>query len=234
MDQEIEGTRKRATPPSRHEELEARSRKLLSAFSSSRFCIPRRKTPTVRIGNVRVGWEVPVVVQSMTNTDTADVQSPSNRLRRSLSPAPRWFASRSTTKTRGSAVPHIVEGLEKRGLRVPIIGDFHYNGHILLKKYPATARALAKYRINPGNVSIGRKDDDNFRIMVECAVENQKPVRIGVNWGSLDQSLLTRMMDENSKLAEPLARARRDDRGHDRERARVRRCRRALRPAATT
>ena len=94
---------------------------------------------------------------------------------------------------------------EKRGLRVPIIGDFHYNGHILLKKYPAAARALAKYRINPGNVSIGRKDDSNFGVMVECAVENHKPVRIGVNWGSLDQSLLTRMMDENSKLPEPLA-----------------------------
>ena len=103
-----------------------------------------------------------------------------------------------------AAVPHIVEGLDKRGLRVPIIGDFHYNGHILLKKYPAAARALAKYRINPGNVSIGRKDDDNFRTMVECAVENQKPVRIGVNWGSLDQALLTRMMDENSKRPEPL------------------------------
>ena len=120
-----------------------------------------------------------------------------------------------------AAVPHIVEGLEKRGLRVPIIGDFHYNGHILLKKYPATARALAKYRINPGNVSIGRKDDDNFRTMVECAVENQKPVRIGVNWGSLDQSLLTRMMDENSKRPEPHARARRDDRGDDGERAAI-------------
>ncbi len=93
--------------------------------------------------------------------------------------------------------------MEKRGLRVPVIGDFHYNGHILLKKYPATARALAKYRINPGNVSIGRKDDDNFRTMIECAVENQKPVRIGVNWGSLDQSLLTRMMDENNRRPDP-------------------------------
>jgi (E)-4-hydroxy-3-methylbut-2-enyl-diphosphate synthase len=89
---------------------------------------------------------------------------------------------------------------------VPIVGDFHYNGHLLLKKYPDCAEALAKYRINPGNVSIGRKDDDNFRTMVECAVEHQKPVRIGVNWGSLDQALLTRMMDENSKkLAEPAA-----------------------------
>jgi (E)-4-hydroxy-3-methylbut-2-enyl-diphosphate synthase len=103
-----------------------------------------------------------------------------------------------------AAVPSIVEGLDKRGITVPIVGDFHYNGHLLLKKYPATARALAKYRINPGNVSIGRKDDDNFRTMVECAVENQKPVRIGVNWGSLDQALLTRMMDANSKSSQPL------------------------------
>ena len=96
------------------------------------------------------------------------------------------------------AVPYIVEGLERRGINVPIVGDFHYNGHQLLKKYPDCARALAKYRINPGNVSVGRKNDDNFRTMIECAVENQKPVRIGVNWGSLDQALLTRMMDENS------------------------------------
>ena len=100
-------------------------------------------------------------------------------------------------------MPAIVEGLAKLGLDVPIVGDFHYNGHLLLTKYPACARALAKYRINPGNVSIGRKDDDNFRTMIECAVQNQKPVRIGVNWGSLDQALLTRMMDENSKRAQP-------------------------------
>src|SRR5437763_1444624 len=97
------------------------------------------------------------------------------------------------------AIPHIFEQLDRRGVHVPIIGDFHYNGHILLKKYPACAQALAKYRINPGNVSVGRKDDSNFGTMVQVAVENQKPVRIGVNWGSLDQSLLTRMMDENSR-----------------------------------
>src|ERR1019366_3212321 len=103
-----------------------------------------------------------------------------------------------------AAVPYIVEGLGKRGLRVPIVGDFHYNGHLLLKKFPATAKALAKYRINPGNATIGKKDNDNFQVRVECAVENQKPVRIGVNWGSLDQALLTRMMDENSRLENPL------------------------------
>jgi (E)-4-hydroxy-3-methylbut-2-enyl-diphosphate synthase len=100
-------------------------------------------------------------------------------------------------------VPHLVEGLAKIGIHTPIIGDFHYNGHILLKKYPDCAKALAKYRINPGNVSIGRKDDDNFKAMVDVAVENQKPVRIGVNWGSLDQQLLVKMMDDNAKLAEP-------------------------------
>jgi (E)-4-hydroxy-3-methylbut-2-enyl-diphosphate synthase len=102
-----------------------------------------------------------------------------------------------------AAVPHIVEQLDKQGIRVPIIGDFHYNGHLLLTKYPECARDLAKYRINPGNVGIGRKDDSNFRTMIEVAVKYQKPVRIGVNWGSLDQSLLTRMMDENSRLDEP-------------------------------
>jgi len=101
-------------------------------------------------------------------------------------------------------VPKIVDTLDKFGVRVPIIGDFHYNGHILLKKYPDCARALAKYRINPGNVNIGKKHDDNFRTMIEVAIEYDRPVRIGVNWGSLDQSLLTRMMDENSRLAEPL------------------------------
>jgi (E)-4-hydroxy-3-methylbut-2-enyl-diphosphate synthase len=101
------------------------------------------------------------------------------------------------------AVPHIVEGLHQLGVNVPIIGDFHYNGHILLTKYPDCAKALAKYRINPGNCSIGKKDDENFKAMIDVAVANQKPVRIGVNWGSLDQALLTKMMDENSRAAEP-------------------------------
>jgi (E)-4-hydroxy-3-methylbut-2-enyl-diphosphate synthase len=107
------------------------------------------------------------------------------------------------TEAAAAAVPRIVDTLDKFGVRVPIIGDFHYNGHILLKKYPECARALAKYRINPGNSDIGRKSDDNFKTMIEVAVENRKPVRIGVNWGSLDQQLLTRMMDENSRRAEP-------------------------------
>ena len=169
--------------------------------------IRRRKTPTVRIGKVRVGWEVPVVVQSMTNTDTADVTGTIEQVAALALAGSELVRVTVNNEEAAAAVPHIVEGLEKRGLDVPIIGDFHYNGHLLLKKYPATARALAKYRINPGNVSIGRKDDDNFRTMIECAVENSKPVRIGVNWGSLDQSLLTRMMDENSKRLSPCRRA---------------------------
>ena len=107
------------------------------------------------------------------------------------------------TAEAAAAVPKIVETLDKFGVRVPIIGDFHYNGHILLKKYPDCARALAKYRINPGNSDIGRKTDDNFRTMIEVAIENRKPVRIGVNWGSLDAALLTRMMDANSRLPAP-------------------------------
>ena len=166
--------------------------------------IQRRKTPTVQIGNVRVGWEVPVVVQSMTNTDTADVAGTIEQVAALALAGSEIVRVTVNNEEAAAAVPAIVEGLAKRGIYVPIVGDFHYHGHLLLKKYPETARALAKYRINPGNVSIGRKDDDNFRTMVECAVENQKPVRIGVNWGSLDQALLTRMMDENNKLANPL------------------------------
>jgi (E)-4-hydroxy-3-methylbut-2-enyl-diphosphate synthase len=165
--------------------------------------IQRRKTPTVRIGKVRVGWEVPVVVQSMTNTDTADVQSTIEQVAALAMAGSEIVRVTVNNEEAAAAVPAIVEGLDKRGITVPIVGDFHYNGHILLKKYPATARTLAKYRINPGNASIGKKDNDNLQVMVECAVENQKPVRIGVNWGSLDQALLTRMMDENSKSAQP-------------------------------
>jgi (E)-4-hydroxy-3-methylbut-2-enyl-diphosphate synthase len=166
--------------------------------------IQRRKTPTVKIGNVRVGWEVPVVVQSMTNTDTADVAGTIEQVAALAIAGSEIVRVTVNNEEAAAEVPAIVEGLDKRGIRVPIVGDFHYNGHLLLKKYPATARALAKYRINPGNASIGKKDNDNFQVMVECAVENQKPVRIGVNWGSLDQALLTRMMDENSKKANPL------------------------------
>ncbi len=163
----------------------------------------RRKTYTCTIGGVRVGGDAPVVVQSMTNTDTADVPGTIKQVAALARAGSELVRVTVNNEAAAAAVPHIVDGLEKQGVRVPIIGDFHYNGHLLLKKFPACARALAKYRINPGNVSVGRKDDDNFRTMVEVAAQNDKPVRIGVNWGSLDQALLTRMMDENSRLAEP-------------------------------
>ncbi len=166
--------------------------------------IVRRKTVTVRVGRVRVGSDAPVVVQSMTNTDTADVAGTVQQVAALATAGSELVRVTVNNDDAAKAVPYIVDGLAKLGLDVPIVGDFHYNGHLLLTKYPECAQALAKYRINPGNVSVGRKNDDNFRAMIEVAVENQKPVRIGVNWGSLDQALLTRMMDENSKLAEPL------------------------------
>jgi (E)-4-hydroxy-3-methylbut-2-enyl-diphosphate synthase len=170
--------------------------------------IHRRKSVTVNIGSaatalVKVGWEVPVVVQSMTNTDTADVASTIDQVQALALAGSELVRVTVNNDDAAAAVPFIVEGLAKRGIHTPIVGDFHYNGHLLLTKYPACAAALAKYRINPGNVSIGRRDDDNFRTMVEVAVKHQKPVRIGVNWGSLDQALLTRMMDANSKLLTP-------------------------------
>src|SRR5580693_1305239 len=165
--------------------------------------IQRRKTSTTTIGVVRVGSNAPVMVQSMTNTDTADIPGTIQQvaaLGRAGSEVVRVTVNNDEA---AKAIPHIVEGLDKQGVRVPIVGDFHYNGHLLLTKYPGCAEGLAKYRINPGNASIGRKNDDNFRIMIEVAAKYQKPVRIGVNWGSLDQALLTKMMDENSLLPEP-------------------------------
>jgi len=164
----------------------------------------RRSSVPVKIGNVWMGGEHPIVVQSMTNTDTADVVSTVNQVMALAQAGSELVRVTVNTEAAAQAVPKIVDTLDKFGVRVPIIGDFHYNGHILLKKYPDCARALAKYRINPGNVNIGKKHDDNFRIMIEAAIEYDRPVRIGVNWGSLDQALLTRMMDENSRLAEPL------------------------------
>jgi (E)-4-hydroxy-3-methylbut-2-enyl-diphosphate synthase len=163
----------------------------------------RRKTVTAIIGGVRVGSDAPVMVQSMTNTDTADIPGTIKQVADLARAGSEVVRVTVNTDEAAKAVPYIVEGLDKLGMRVPIVGDFHYNGHLLLTKYPGCAEGLAKYRINPGNVSIGRKNDDNFRIMIEVAVKYQRPVRIGVNWGSLDQSLLTRMMDENSRLAEP-------------------------------
>jgi (E)-4-hydroxy-3-methylbut-2-enyl-diphosphate synthase len=164
----------------------------------------RRISVSVKVGNVWVGGNHPIVVQSMTNTDTADTVSTVNQVMALAQAGSELVRVTVNTEAAAQAVPKIVETLDKFGVRVPVIGDFHYNGHILLKKYPDCARALAKYRINPGNVNIGKKHDDNFRIMIEAAIEYDRPVRIGVNWGSLDQALLTRMMDENSRLAEPL------------------------------
>src|SRR5262244_1111690 len=165
--------------------------------------IQRRKTVTASIGGVRIGSDAPVVVQSMTNTDTADIPGTVKQVAALARAGSELVRITVNNEEAAAAVAPIVEELDKQGIRVPIIGDFHYNGHILLKKFPDCARALAKYRINPGNVSIGKKTDDNFRTMIEVAVENQKPVRIGVNWGSLDSALLTKMMDENSLLPEP-------------------------------
>ena len=165
--------------------------------------IQRRKTVTATIGGVRVGSDAPVVVQSMTNTDTADVAATVQQVAALARAGSELVRVTVNNDDAAAAVPDIVEQLDKQGVRVPVIGDFHYNGHLLLTKYPGCAEALAKYRINPGNVSVGRKNDDNFRTMIEVAVKYQKPVRIGVNWGSLDQALLTRMMDENSRLPEP-------------------------------
>ena len=163
----------------------------------------RRKAVVVDVGGVKVGGTHPIVVQSMTNTDTADVASTVNQVMALATAGSELVRVTVNTEAAAAAVPRIVDTLDKFGVRVPIVGDFHYNGHLLLKKYPECARALAKYRINPGNVNIGRKTDDNFRIMIEAAIEYGKPVRIGVNWGSLDQTLLTRMMDDNSRSAQP-------------------------------
>ena len=165
--------------------------------------IERRRAVSVKVGNVAVGSDAPVVVQSMTNTDTADVESTVQQIAALARAGSELVRVTVNNDAAARAVPYILDGVRAKGWETPIIGDFHYNGHLLLRNYPECARALAKYRINPGNCSIGRKDDDNFRTMVEVAVEYQKPVRIGVNWGSLDQALLTKMMDDNSKLADP-------------------------------
>jgi len=166
--------------------------------------IKRRKSVVVNVGGVHVGGNHPVVVQSMTNTDTADTAATVNQVMDLARAGSELVRVTVNTDDAAKAVPRIVETLRTFGVDVPIVGDFHYNGHLLLRKYPDCARALKKYRINPGNVNIGKKHDDNYRTMIECAIEYDKPVRIGVNWGSLDSQLLTQMMDENSKSADPL------------------------------
>ncbi len=165
--------------------------------------IRRRRASVVDVGGVKVGGDHPIVVQSMTNTDTADVTGTVNQILSLAKAGSELVRVTVNTDEAAEAVPKIVDTLRMLGSNVPVVGDFHYNGHLLLKKYPACARALAKYRINPGNVNIGKKHDDNFRTMIEAAIEYKRPVRIGVNWGSLDGALLTRMMDENNLRPEP-------------------------------
>ena len=166
--------------------------------------VQRRIAAVVDVGGVKVGGSHPIVVQSMTNTDTADITSTVNQVMELARAGSELVRVTVNTEEAAAAVPRIVDALDKFGVRVPIVGDFHYNGHILLRKYPECARALAKYRINPGNVNIGKRHDDNFRTMIEVAIEYDRPVRIGVNWGSLDQALLTRLMDENAVSEQPL------------------------------
>jgi len=159
--------------------------------------VTRRRTPTVRVGDVRVGSAHPMVVQSMTNTDTADVAATVAQVRALHEAGSELVRVTVNNDAAAKAVPDIVAQVD-----VPVIGDFHYNGHLLLTKYPRCAEGLAKYRINPGNVGAKRRDD-NFRTIVQVAIDQGKPVRIGVNWGSLDQQLLTEMMDVNARAAEP-------------------------------
>ncbi|HEX3218314.1 MAG TPA: flavodoxin-dependent (E)-4-hydroxy-3-methylbut-2-enyl-diphosphate synthase [Aestuariivirgaceae bacterium] len=164
----------------------------------------RRHSIGVRVGGVTIGGGAPVVVQSMTNTDTADVQATAGQvaeLARAGSELVRVTVDRSEA---AAAVPHIRDALDRMGFAVPLIGDFHYIGHTLLRDHPACAEALAKYRINPGNVGFGEKQDRNFAMMIEKACQFGKPVRIGVNWGSLDQSMLARLMDDNARRPDPL------------------------------
>jgi (E)-4-hydroxy-3-methylbut-2-enyl-diphosphate synthase len=162
----------------------------------------RRSTVTVRVGGVPIGSGHPIVVQSMTNTDTADVESTVRQVAALARAGSELVRVTVNNEEAAAAVPHIVEALDRLGMAVPIIGDFHYNGHLLLTRHPACARALAKYRINPGNVG-GKRADEHFRAIVDVALANGKPVRIGVNWGSLDQSLLTEMMDANARQTNP-------------------------------
>ncbi len=164
---------------------------------------PRRRTVTTLVGDVAVGSDHPVVVQSMTNTDTADIAGTVEQVAALAAAGSQLVRVTVNNDASAAAVPEIVRRLSDSGIDVPIVGDFHYNGHILLAKYPDAARALAKYRINPGNVG-GKRRDEHFRTIVQIAIDNAKPVRIGVNWGSLDQDLLTAMMDENAARPAPL------------------------------
>ena len=175
----------------------------MSAAAHSGATAPRRNTCAVRVGRVRVGGDAPIVVQSMTNTDTADVKTTTQQVAELARAGSELVRVTVNTPEAAAAVPRIRESLDMMGVEVPLIGDFHYNGHQLLAAEPACAEALAKYRINPGNVGFGRKKDTQFAAIIEIALRHDKPVRIGANWGSLDQSLLARLMDENHARAQP-------------------------------
>src|SRR5215469_16028346 len=165
--------------------------------------IARRTSVQVSVGPIRVGGGAPIVVQSMTNTDTADVEATVRQVQSLARAGSELVRITVNTAEAAAAVAPIRERLDRAGVNVPLIGDFHFNGHKLLREHPACAAALAKYRINPGNVGRGSKRDPQFAEMIEIACRYEKPVRIGVNWGSLDSDLLTRLMDENSARAEP-------------------------------
>ena len=165
--------------------------------------IRRHATRGVRVGDVVIGGDAPIVVQSMTNTDTADVTATTKQVHELAIAGSELVRITVNTSEAAAAVPHIRRRLDALGCQVPLIGDFHYNGHRLLTEYPECAQALAKYRINPGNVGRNRKGEDQFAMMVAVARQYDKPVRIGVNWGSLDQDVVVRMMDENAKLTQP-------------------------------
>jgi (E)-4-hydroxy-3-methylbut-2-enyl-diphosphate synthase len=163
----------------------------------------RRKSVGVDVGGVMIGGCAPIVVQSMTNTNTEDVESTAHQIIKLAAAGSELVRITVNTPEAAQAVPEIVKRVEDRHGHVPIIGDFHFNGHLLLAQYPECARSLAKYRINPGNVGAGKKHDENFRQIIGIAIENNKAIRIGVNWGSLDQALLARLMDENTRSAQP-------------------------------
>jgi (E)-4-hydroxy-3-methylbut-2-enyl-diphosphate synthase len=167
------------------------------------MAIRRHQTQRVLVGGIAIGGDSPVVVQSMTNTDTADITATTQQVYELAQAGSELVRITVNTSEAAAAVPHIRARLDALGCRVPLIGDFHYNGHRLLTEYPECARALAKYRINPGNVGKNRKGEDQFAMMVAVAKQYDKPVRIGVNWGSLDQNVVVRMMDENARLPQP-------------------------------
>jgi len=165
----------------------------------------RRPSVVCRVGGVAVGGDNPVVVQSMTNTDTADPAATAAQVRLLAEAGSELVRVTVNTRDAAAAIPELVRRARDAGITAPVVGDFHYNGHTLLEEFPACAQALDKYRINPGNVGVGEQHDENFRRMIQVAVANGKPVRIGVNWGSLDRALLTRLMDQNARRAVPLA-----------------------------